>query len=276
MVSAQVYQLQYLFYRALTVAGILILFMAATQPRALLHCIKNIGWADLTGAGGLAIAMFGFILAITLTTVANTLFMLAVAPFIAALLGIIFLGERIPGVTWAAMVIALVGIFIMVAEGLTAGNLTGNLLALLSASGFAVFAVSLRSGGSEGQKLTVATMAGIICCLLTMVILDFRDISLTMPPRNIYLSMLHGFLVGVGLILFSVGAQHVPAAQSTLMSLVEIVGGILWVYLPIFGINEIPSLLTIVGGVILLSAIVLDGAWALLQPLVVKLPIPKV
>ena len=157
-----------------------------------------------------------------------------------------------------AMVIALVGMLIMVLEGLEAGNFLGNLMALVSAVGFAVFAVSLRWRKETPQFTTVA-LAGALCALLTMLILIFLNDTLVMPPRNVYLSMLHGFIVGGGLILFSMGAKFLPAAELALLSLVEVVGGILWVYLPIFGIHEVPSALTVVGGIIVLSAIVLDG-----------------
>jgi drug/metabolite transporter (DMT)-like permease len=71
--------------------------------------------------------------------------------------------------------------------------------------------------------------------------------------------MLHGFVVGSGLISYSISAKYLPAAELILLSLVEIIGGVLWVYLPIFGIHEIPSLPTVAGGVIVLGAIVLDG-----------------
>jgi drug/metabolite transporter (DMT)-like permease len=83
-----------------------------------------------------------------------------------------------------------------------------------------------------------------------------------MPSRNVYLSILHGFIVGFGLILFSLGAKFLPAAELVLLSLMEVIGGVLWVYLPIFGIHEVPSTLTVVGGVIVLCAIVLDGVSA--------------
>ena len=80
-----------------------------------------------------------------------------------------------------------------------------------------------------------------------------------MPLRNVYLSMLHGLIVGIGLILFATGARYLPAAELTLLSMVEVIGGVLWVYLPIFGINEVPSTLTMIGGVIVLFSIILDG-----------------
>jgi DME family drug/metabolite transporter len=71
--------------------------------------------------------------------------------------------------------------------------------------------------------------------------------------------MLHGLIVGVGLILFATGAKFLPAAELTLLSMVEVIGGVLWVYLPIFGIHEVPSMLTIIGGTVVLFALILEG-----------------
>jgi drug/metabolite transporter (DMT)-like permease len=261
MVAAQSYQWQYLFFRGLTIAVVLLIYLITRERAAIFDKFKRTGLSDLLGACGLVAAFSGFIWSITLTTAANTLFMLAATPFIAALLSIVLLQEKIRYMTWVAMIIALTGMLIMVLEGLAAGNLLGNLMALVSAVGFAVFAVSLRWRKETPQFTTVA-LAGVLCAVLTMLILFFHNDTLAMPPRNVYLSMLHGFIVGFGLILFSMGAKFLPAAELALLSLVEVVGGILWVYLPIFGIHEVPSTLTVVGGVIVLCAIVLDGVSA--------------
>ena len=261
MVAAQSYQWQYLFFRGLTIAVVLFIYLMAREGFAFINRFKWIGVSGLLGACGLATAFGGFIWSITLTTAANTLFMLAATPFIAAFLGIVFLKENVRYLTWVAMVIALAGMLIMVLEGLETGSFLGNLMALVSAVGFAVFAVSLRWRRETPQFLTVA-LAGALCALLTMLILLFYDDTLAMPPRNVYLSILHGSLVGCGLILFSMGARFLPAAELALLSLIEVIGGVLWVYLPVFGIHEVPSVLTVVGGVVVLGAIVLDGVGA--------------
>jgi drug/metabolite transporter (DMT)-like permease len=258
MVAAQSYQWQYLFFRGLTIAVVLLIYLMAREGAGLINRVQRIGLSGLLGACGLVAAFSGFIWSITLTTAANTLFMLGATPFIAAFLGIMFLKEKIRYHTWVAMVIALSGMFIMVLEGLKAGNLLGNLIALISAVGFAVFAVSLRWRKETPQFTTVA-LAGILCALLTLMILFFDNDTLAMPQRNVYLSILHGFIVGSGLILFSMGAKFLPAAELALLTMVEVIGGVLWVYLPIFGIHEVPSLLTLIGGCIVLGAIVLDG-----------------
>ncbi len=261
MVDAQIYQWQYLFFRGLMIATVLLIYLMIKKGIAFIIDFKNIGLSVLIGACGLMAAFSGFIWSITLTTAANTLFMLAVTPFIAAILGIIFLQEKIRSMTWIAMVIALSGVLVMVTEGLETGNLLGNLVALVSAIGFAVFSVSLRWRKETPQFTTVA-LAGVLCALFTLLILLFHNDTPAMPLRNVYLSILHGTIVGLGLILFSMGARFLQAAELTLLSLIEVVGGVLWVYLPIFGINEVPSILTIVGGIIVLCAIVLDGMGA--------------
>ncbi|UCH22631.1 MAG: DMT family transporter [Deltaproteobacteria bacterium] len=261
MVQAQTYQWQYLFFRGLTIAGILIVYLMVREGIAFADNFKRTGLSGWLGACGLVAAFSGFIWSITLTTAANTLFMLAATPFIDAFLGILLLHEKVRPLTWGAMVIALAGMLVMVVEGLETGNLVGNLMALLAALGFAVFSVSLRWRKETPQFTTVA-LAGVLCALLTLMILFFHNNTLAMPLRNVYLSLLHGLIVGCGLILFSVGAKFLPAAELTLLSLIEVVGGILWVYLPIFGIHEVPSRLTVVGGIIVLGAIVLDGLGA--------------
>ena len=270
MVSAQSYQWQYLFFRGLTIAIVLFIYLMVREGAGLINTIKRIGLSGLLGACGLVAAFSGFIWSITLTTAANTLFMLAAAPFIAAFLGIMLLKEKIRYHTWVAMVIAIAGMFVMVVEGLKAGNLFGNLMALISAVGFAVFAVSLRWRKETPQFTTVA-LAGLLCALLTLLILFIDNNTLAMPQRNVYLSILHGFIVGSGLILFSMGAKFLPAAELALLTMVEVVGGVLWVYLPVFGIHEVPSALTVIGGGIVLAAVVLDGFGARQQHIV---PIP--
>ena len=258
MEAAQSYQWQYLFFRGITIASVILIYLMVREGLAFIYHFKRIGLVGLLGALGLVTGMSGYILSITMTTVANTLFMLAAAPFIAAFLGIMLLKERVRYGTWVSMAIGLVGILVMVLEGLGAGTLVGNLFGLVSACGVAVFSVCLRWRRQTPQFATIA-LAGVFCVLFSLLVLFFRNQTLAMPLGNVYLSMLHGFIVAIGLILFSFSAKVIPAAELILLTRIEVVGGILLVYLPIFGIHEIPSLPTVVGGVIVLGAIVLDG-----------------
>ena len=258
MVDPQTYRWQYLFFRGLMIATVLCIYLVAKDRGRFFDNFKMIGLSGVIGACGLVGSFSGFIWSITMTTVANTLFMLATMPFLAAFMGILLLKEKIRPMTWFAMTIALTGVLVMVIEGLEAGSVLGTLTGLASAFGFAVFSVSLRWRKETPQFATVA-LAGILCAMLTASILFLQNTSVLMPNLNIYLSLVHGTLVGVGLIFFSLGAKYFPAAELNLFSLVEIVGGVIWVYLPIFGINEIPSKLTVVGGCIVSCAIIMDS-----------------
>ena len=83
-----------------------------------------------------------------------------------------------------------------------------------------------------------------------------------MPVINVYLSLLHGCIVASGLILFSLGAKFLPAAELALLSLMEVIGGVVWVWLPAFGINEVPSLTTLIGGGVVIFAVIMHGMGA--------------
>ena len=265
MIDPQDYRWQYLFFRGLTVAAILCLFLIAKDGGRFLDNFRKIGMPGVIGAFGLLGAFICFIWSITLTTAANTLFLFATTPFLAAFMGIVILKEKIRPLTWVAMTVALIGITVMVIEGLEAGSLLGTITGFAAACGFSIFSVCLRWRKETPQFATIA-LAGFLCAALTAGIIFLQSDSLLMPDRNIYLSMVHGTLIGVGLILFSLGAKYFPAAELNLLSLVEVVGGVIWVYLPIFGINEVPSLLTVVGGFIVTCAIILDSVGTRYKP----------
>ena len=258
MIDPQNYRWQYLFFRGLTIAVILCIYLLATDRSRFISNFRRIGIPGMIGSFGLVGAFVCFIWSITLTTAANTLFLFATIPFLAAFMGIVVLKERIRPLTWTAMTIALIGIGVMVVEGLEAGSVLGTITGFAAACGFATFSVSLRCRKETPQFATIA-LAGILCAILTASILHVQSDSVLMPDRNILLSVVHGALVGIGLILFSIGAKVFPAAELNLLSLLEVVGGVVWVYLPIFGINEVPSMLTVVGGCIVSGAILLDS-----------------
>ena len=269
MVDPQDYRWQYLFFRGLTVAGILCTYLMVRDRHRFVQNFQKIGISGIIGALGLVGAFICFIWSITLTTAANTLFLFATIPFIAAFMGIVILKEKIRPITWISMAIAFTGIGVMVIEGLEGGSLLGTVTGFAAACGFATFSVSLRVRKETPQFATIA-LAGILCAVITAAIMQIQSDSMLMPGRNILLSMVHGSLVGVGLLLFSLGARYFPAAELNLLSLFEVVGGVIWVYLPVFGINEVPSMLTVVGGCIVCGAIILNSMGAGQEPVPAK------
>ena len=184
--------------------------------------------------------------------------MLGALPFLAAILAYIFLNEKISKTTFIAIIIAAAGIIFMCFDSIQTGTLFGLVNGLVSSLGFAVFTVTLR-WKKNTPKLTTVSIAGIFAAGISLLIILFNDSNIFMSLKNTSLSSLHGFIVCSALILYSSKSKYLPAADLTLLSLTEILGGIFWVWLPLFGINEVPSNNTIIGGVIITLAIIFYG-----------------
>ena len=259
MVDGHTYVFQYLFYRGLSIALILIIYLFLKEGIYFYKNFLKIGISGFLGGIFLSTAFVGFIFSITMTSAAVTLFMLAAMPFIAAVIGYFVLGEVLRKFTMISMIVAFFGVTIMIINDLIIGSVLGALIGFISATGFALYTVTLR-WKPETPKFTTVVLAGIFCAVFSFIILglNFNPFHI-MPSINSYLSLLHGFLVGSGLILYSLGAKYLQSAELALFSLMEVVGGVLWVWMPIFGINEVPSLTVIIGGIIITIAVLMHG-----------------
>ena len=198
--------------------------------------------------------MITFIWSITNTSAAITLLCLASMPFITALLGFLFLKETISINVWVAIGIATVGIIIMAFGNHEKNTLLGFILGIVSAVGFSVFSVSLR-WRKETPKFTTVSIAGLICFIVSLIVIINKDLSLISSNKNQALFAVHGTIVCLGMILYAIASKNIPAAELTLLSLTEVIAGIFWVWLPWLGINEIPSTNTIIGGFLIFLAI---------------------
>ena len=247
---------QYIFGRGLTIFILLNLYLFFEEGKNFYKNYFKIGISGLIGGTGLGIAMITFIWSITNTSAAVTLLCLAGMPFITALLGFLFLKEKISFNVWIAIFIACIGIIIM-AFGTTdnKGSLIGLFFGILSATGFSVFSVSLR-WRKETPKFTTVAFAGVFCAIVSSIILLSNGSNLISSSHNEGLFAVHGTLVCLGLILYSIGSKAIPAAELTLLSLTEVIGGIFWVWLPLLGINEVPTNNTIIGGFLIFMSLI--------------------
>ena len=245
---------QYVFFRGITIFLLLNLYLFLKEGKLFLNNYSKVGLSGIIGGVSLGSAMMCFIWSITHTSAAVTLLMLAAMPFITAILGYFILKEKISTTTLTSIIIAAIGIMFMALNSNKIGTLFGLLIGLMSALGFSVFSISLR-WRKETPKFTTVAVAGLFCAIFSSIVLTFTDANFLTTFRNSSLSALHGLLVCSGLILYSMGSKNLPAADLTLLSLTEVIGGIFWVWLPIFGINEVPSNNTIIGGVIITFAL---------------------
>ena len=213
------------------------------------------GVSGLIGGCGLGVAMVTFIYSITNTSAAITLLCLAAMPFFTALLGFLFLKEKISINVWIAIVIATIGIIIIAIGNTEKNSLVGLIFGMISSIGFSIFSVTLR-WRKETPKFTTVAIAGLFCVLIAALFIVANNSSFFSSSYNGVLFSLHGTIVCMGLILYSIGSKAIPAAELTLLSLTEVIGGIFWVWLPLFGINEIPSTNTVIGGFFLFMSII--------------------
>ena len=247
MDNPQLVPWQYIFGRGLTIFILLNLYLFFEEGKNFYKNYYKIGLSGVIGGSGLGIAMITFIYSITNTSAAVTLLCLASMPFFTALLAFLFLQEKISLNVWISIIIATVGIIIMALDNTGEKSLTGFVFGLTSSLGFSVFSVTLR-WRKETPKFTTVAFSGLFCFIFASVIILSNDLKFFSTSYNGALFSLHGTLVCFGLILYSIGSKAIPAAELTLLSLTEVVGGIFWVWVPIFGINEVPSTNTIIGG----------------------------
>ena len=246
---------QYIFARGLTIFLVLNLYLFFEEGKSFYKNYFKIGISGLIGGTGLGIAMITFIYSITNTSAAVTLLCLAAMPFFTALLGFLFLKERISINVWIAIIIATIGIVIIALGNAQKSSLLGLIFGMISSIGFSVFSVTLR-WKKETPKFTTVAFAGFFCFVVSAVVISTNDMVFFSTSYNGALFSLHGTLVCFGLILYSIGSKAIPAAELTLLSLTEVIGGIFWVWVPFLGINEIPSTNTIIGGFFLFMSII--------------------
>ena len=238
---------QYIFGRGLTIFIILNLYLYFEEGIKFWKNYLKIGTSGIIGGSGLGIAMISFIYSITNTTAAITLLCLAAMPFFTALLAFIFLKEQISLSVWISIFIATIGIIIMAFGNTGENSIVGFIFGITSSVGFSVFSVTLR-WRKETPKFTTVAFAGLFCFIFATAMIFLKGQVFFSTSYNSSLFSLHGTLVCLGLILYSIGSKAIPAAELTLLSLTEVIGGIFWVWLPLFGINEVPDTNTIIGG----------------------------
>ena len=240
---------QIIFHRSSFLVGALCIVFVTQNRRRVRAALRELRpWAVL---GSLAIAATNicFVLSMTHTTVANTMFVLSSAPVFAGLFGWLILGETVSRGVWAAMGVALVGIGVMLWDGIGAGTLLGNSLALLAALSFASFVVILRKGRTANMLPVVilGTAIGAVYAAFMSggaLSVSFHDAVLLFLWGGLLTSTVH--------VIFTWSARHVPGAELTLLVLVEFILSPMWVWLVI---DERPSPATLIGGALVIASV---------------------
>ena len=250
---------QVLFWRPVGMVPVLAAFVW-WRSGGLIGPLRAVGQPGIIGALGLVAAFAGAVYAIQSTTIANAVFLFSASPFFSAVLGRIFLREQVRPVTWVAIGLAVLGMGIMVRDGADSGAMSGNIAAIGSALGFAVFAVTVR-WGKLADMLPAVILGGVISMGVAAVALMVQGQSLTPPRADIGIIVMAGAVIlGVGMTLFTVGSRVVPAAEATLLTMLEVILGPVWVWLLL---AETASAQTFAGGAVVLCAVALNAVTGL-------------
>lgn len=248
-----------IFWRSVFCAAFLAAAVVIAQRGRLAQVIRETGWPGLLMAACFATASTCFIMALSRTSVANTLVIQSLSPFIAGLGGWLCLGERVRRRTWVAMGAALVGTVVMLWGSAGAGSRIGDLLALVTATAFAAATVIVR----WHRTVPMPAAAALAAALSGLISLGEAAPS-TAGARDLVLLALFGIgQLGVGLLLFTAGARLIPVAEASLIAVLECVLGPVWVWL---AVGERPGAFSLLGGAVILTALVAHTAADLVRP----------
>ena len=239
--------------RALFAAVAVAAYVAVVERGRVREACRSLGYAGLGFAVSLAVASGAFIVALNHASVAQVLFIQSIAPVLAALLGRALLDEPVSRRTSVAMIVALLGVGVMV--GLPGGgSALGSGLAVVMALGFAVGIVIARN--RRDVSMAPATVLAQLMLLVVAAPFALAENTPASAPDVLWLLLLGAGQIGLGLILFTIGARLIPAAQVALISLLEVVLGPMWVWL---AMGEQPGAATFVGGAIVVAAVILQA-----------------
>ncbi len=244
---------QMTFFRSLFMGLSLALIIALRYRSRTLEVWRSIGKTGLFSALLMVGGNLGFVVAITYTTVANTLVILATMPFLSAVLGWWLIGEAVPSRTWVSITVALAGIGIIFVESLGGGTWLGDLMASATALLMGLNLIVLRKVRQRDMTPALC-LAGFIGAGLALLFTQPSQII----AHDMAILALDGFIIlPLSLALFLGGTRTVPAAEVALLALIETVLGPLWAWV---GIGEAPSLMALVGGFIIIASITANAA----------------
>jgi drug/metabolite transporter (DMT)-like permease len=258
---------QIIFYRSVTALICMGLWLGYRFGSSLPSRLADAGLNAVIAGVAVGTAGLTFVASLFYTTVAEAIFMVGIAPFLSAMLGFWILRERIPPITWVAMTIALVGMGIIFYGNRGGGAFTGTLLAIYSAFCFSCYAVLLRWGQKTEMSAALIWNAIFLIAISGVVLLlptGLRDSSGLQSFAIGWWNAAAVFIMGavqltLGLILFTVGSRSVPAAQLSLIALVEPVLSPLWAWLVA---SELPPISTFAGGAVIVGAIVIQALFS--------------
>ena len=242
---------QILFWRSLFFSLTILAFLIISYKKKTFKSFYDSGLPGFFGGIILSFGFCGYVFAMYNTTVANTNFIISLQILFLAVFGYFFLKEKISAVTLASIILAITGVLVMVGNSLTPGELSGNLAAFTMPITFAILIMIVRKYPTV-DMVPAQFVAGVCSCIIGFLL----STKLMISPNDIFLGFLAGFFqVGFGFIFITIGARTTPSAMVGIIMLSESVLGPVWALL---FVSERPSIFGLVGGAIILFAVLLQ------------------
>ena len=248
--SASIWQIH--FYRSIFFLWVLIAFILLTYGKKTFKKIKEAGVPGFIGGIFLSTNFVAYMYSMMETTVANVVFIISTQTVFLPIVAYIFLKEKISPRGYVAIMLAMIGVTLMIGDSLGTGSLKGNLAALTIPINFSVLVLIIRKY-PKVDMIPAIFYAGILSCLYGLLLLENFAIS----TKDIWLAFLLGVpQLAFGFIFITIGSRTTPAVMVGLLMLMESIFAPIWVWL---FYNEIPPISVLVGGIIILSAVVMKS-----------------
>jgi len=242
---------QILFWRSVFFIIVVSIFLIISYKKKIFTALYKSGLPGLIGGIILSIGFASYVFAMYETTVANTNFIIQTQTLFLAIFGYFFLKETISKLTFFCILLAISGIILMLGNSISPGEMTGNLVAFIMPISFAILILIVRKF-PEVDMIPLQLVAGIFAMLIGLLLSP----TIIVSSKDIFLGFLAGFFqVGFGFIFITIGARSTPSAFVGIIMLTEAVLGPFWAWM--FA-NEIPPLSVLIGGSIVITAVVLQ------------------
>ena len=242
---------QILFWRSIFFSLTVLTFLIISYKKKLFTSFYESGLPGFVGGIILSIGFCGYVFAMYNTTVANTNFIISTQILFLAIFGYFFLKEKISTITLASIILAITGVFLMVGNSLSSGEMLGNIVAFSMPITFAILIMIVRKF-PKVDMVPAQFVAGISCCVIGF----FLSEKLMISSHDIFLGFVAGFFqVGFGFIFITIGARSTPSAMVGIIMLSESVLGPMWAFL---FVGERAPLFTLIGGGIILFAVLIQ------------------
>ena len=243
---------QILLIRSVFFVIALTFFLISTYKKDTLKIFKDAGYPALVAGFVLSLSFVAYVYAMTITTVANVVFIISTQTMFLAITGYIFLKEKISLISFISIVLAMSGITIMIGDSILSGSLLGNIIALAIPINFSILVIIIRKNKNL-DMVPAIFYSGIFSLIYGLILSESYTFS--------YHDIKMGFFLGVpqlafGFICITIGSRSTASTTVGLLMLTETLFAPVWVWL---FLNEIPPISVLIGGAIIIGAIILNS-----------------